>query len=57
MTVLSNNAGGYALTVHRAAFTPADLPLALSGSAPAGGQIGPALARWCVGGDPDRARE
>ncbi len=44
VTVLSNNAGGYALTVHRAAFTPADLPLALSGSAPAGGQIGGALA-------------
>jgi predicted extracellular nuclease len=44
VTVLSNNATGYALTVHRTAFTPADLPLAISGSAPAGAQIGPSLA-------------
>ena len=31
VTVVSNNATGYALSVHRTAFTPADLPLAISG--------------------------
>jgi uncharacterized protein len=44
VTVASNNATGYALSVHRSAFTPADLPLAISASAPAGTQIGAALA-------------
>lgn len=44
VTVVSNNATGYAVTVHRAAFLPADLPLGVAGTAPAGGQIGPALA-------------
>jgi uncharacterized protein len=44
VTVVSNNATGYALSVHRSAFTPADLPLAISGSAPAGAQIGSSLA-------------
>ncbi|MEN3342662.1 MAG: uncharacterized protein V7644_2066 [Actinomycetota bacterium] len=44
VTVLSNNATGYALTVHRSAFTPADLPLALSSTAPSGAQLGGALA-------------
>ncbi len=44
VTVVSNNATGYSLTVHRSAFTPADLPLAISASAPAGAQIGPSLA-------------
>jgi hypothetical protein len=29
-TVLSNDAAGYALTVHRTAFTPGDLPLAIA---------------------------
>jgi hypothetical protein len=43
VTVLSNNATGYALTVHRSAFTPADLPLAIAGSAPTGAQIGASL--------------
>jgi hypothetical protein len=40
VTVLSNNAAGYALSVHRSAFAPADLPLALSASAPSGGVLG-----------------
>jgi hypothetical protein len=40
VTVASNNATGYALTVHRSAFLPADLPLGLSASAPSGGQLG-----------------
>jgi len=43
VTVSSNNAAGYALTVHRSAFQPADLPLGLSATAPGGGQIGPQL--------------
>jgi Lamin Tail Domain len=43
VTVASNNAAGYALTVHRSSFLPADLPLGLSASAPAGGQLGPQL--------------
>jgi Lamin Tail Domain len=45
VTVSSNNSAGYALTVHRSAFVPADLPLGISAaSAPAGGQLGPQLA-------------
>jgi Lamin Tail Domain len=36
VTVISNNASGYSLTVHRSAFTPADLPLGISPSPPAG---------------------
>jgi hypothetical protein len=35
VTVVSNNATGYALTVHRSAFAPADLPLAIASSATA----------------------
>jgi hypothetical protein len=44
VTVVSNNATGYALTVHRTAFLPSDLPLGIAGTPPSGGQIGPALA-------------
>ena len=40
MTVASNHTAGYALTVHRSAFGPADLPLGLSATAPAGGVLG-----------------
>jgi hypothetical protein len=40
VTVASNHTAGYALTVHRSAFAPADLPLGLSASAPPGGQLG-----------------
>ncbi|HUQ05994.1 MAG TPA: hypothetical protein VM261_26005, partial [Kofleriaceae bacterium] len=36
VTVVSNNATGYWLGVRRTAFAPADLPLAISASAPAG---------------------
>jgi lamin tail-like protein len=44
VTVVSNNATGYALTVHRSAFTPSDLPLAISAaSAPNGGHLGTGL--------------
>lgn len=44
VTVSSNNDAGYALSVHRSAFQPADLPLGMAASAPTGGQIGPQLA-------------
>ena len=44
VTVSSNNTAGYALTVHRSAFQPADLPLGMTASAPSGGQIGASLA-------------
>lgn len=44
VTVVSNNGTGYALTVHRSAFLPADLPLGIAASAPSGGQIGATLA-------------
>jgi Lamin Tail Domain len=43
-TVASNLAAGYALTVHRSAFVPADLPLGLSATAPVGGQLGSGLS-------------
>jgi hypothetical protein len=43
VAVSSNDAAGYALSVHRSAFTPADLPLGMTASAPAGGTIGPQL--------------
>jgi hypothetical protein len=43
VTVNSNNANGYSLTVHRSAFTPADLPLGIAATAPSGGTLGPAL--------------
>jgi Lamin Tail Domain len=44
VTVVSNGNAGYSLTVHRAAFTPADLPLGIAGTAPSGGQLGGSLA-------------
>ena len=40
VTVTSNDAIGYSLTAHRSAFTPRDLPLGLSATAPAGGTLG-----------------
>ena len=43
VTVISNHEAGYALSVRRTAFVPADLPLGLSATAPSGGQLGPAL--------------
>lgn len=43
VTVSSSNDAGYALTVHRSAFAPTDLPLGLSSTAPAGGQLGGSL--------------
>jgi Lamin Tail Domain len=43
VTVGGNVPAGYSLDVHRSAFAPADLPLGIASSAPAGGQVGPAL--------------
>jgi hypothetical protein len=48
VTVTSNDAAGYALTVHRTAFTPSDLPLGLSATAPAGAQLGGSLGGGLV---------
>jgi len=42
--VSSNNTAGYSLVVARTAFAPADLPLALSATAPAGGVLGGPLS-------------
>jgi hypothetical protein len=52
VTVLSTNATGYALSVHRSAFTPADLPLGIAATAPAGAQLGGSLAGGAVVGVP-----
>ena len=54
VTVVSNNAAGYSLTVHRSAFAPADLPLGIAAIAPPGGSLG--VARRWRRLDPDRAR-
>jgi hypothetical protein len=43
VTVSSNNTAGYSLVVARTAFAPADLPLALAATAPAGGALGGAF--------------
>jgi hypothetical protein len=48
VTVVSTGATGYTLSVHRTAFAPADLPLGLGSTAPAGGQLGPALAGGAI---------
>jgi hypothetical protein len=44
VTVSSNNTTGYSLAVVRTAFVPADLPLALAATPPAGGALGSAFA-------------
>jgi hypothetical protein len=48
VTVASNNQTGYALTVHRSAFVPSDLPLGLSATAPPGGQLGGQLGNGAL---------
>jgi Lamin Tail Domain len=40
LTIVSNSATGYALSVHRTAFAPSDLPLAIGTAAPTGGTLG-----------------
>ena len=44
VTVSSNNAAGYSLSVARTAFSPRDLPLALAATAPAGASLAPPFA-------------
>jgi uncharacterized protein len=44
VTVTGNPSAGYALSAHRTAFSPADLPLGVASTAPAGGQVGAGLA-------------
>jgi hypothetical protein len=44
VTVVSNDALGYSLTVHRSLFQPSDLPLVVSSAAPTTGQLSAALA-------------
>jgi predicted extracellular nuclease len=43
VTVTSTGANGYALSVHRTSFSPADLPLGIGSAAPSGGQVNPIL--------------
>jgi hypothetical protein len=47
-TVASNGSTGYALSLHRTAFAPVDLPLGVSATAPAGAQLGALLAGGAV---------
>src|SRR4029078_6013737 len=44
VTVSSNNATGYSLTVARTAFAPRDLPLAIGATAPSGASLAPPFA-------------
>jgi predicted extracellular nuclease len=48
VTVVSNDAAGYSLTVHRTAFAPRDLPLGVAATAPAGTQLGGSLGGGIV---------
>ena len=52
VTVSSNNAAGYSLSVARTAFAPRDLPLAIGATAPAGASLAPALAGGALVGIP-----
>jgi hypothetical protein len=47
-TVVSTGSTGYALSVHRTAFTPADLPLGIASSAPPGAQLAGPLGGGAV---------
>lgn len=52
VTVSSNDTAGYALSVRRTAFTPADLPLGIAASAPAGAQLSSVFAGGALVGLP-----
>jgi Lamin Tail Domain len=52
VTVTSNRSTGYALSVHRSAFVPSDLPLGLTAAAPAGGQLGGQLSAGAMAAIP-----
>jgi Lamin Tail Domain len=44
VTVTSNDTAGYTLRAHRSAFSPRDLPLGLSATAPSGGVLGAGIS-------------
>jgi hypothetical protein len=48
VTIVSNDTAGYALSVHRSAFSPHDLPLGIGASAPSGGQLGSSFGSGLV---------
>lgn len=48
VTITSNDTAGYALSVRRTAFAPADLPLGISASAPAGTQLSAPFANGAL---------
>ena len=52
VTVSSNNAAGYSLSVARTAFSPRDLPLAIGATAPAGASLASSLAGGALVGIP-----
>ncbi len=52
VTVASGGSTGYVLSVHRTAFTPVDLPLVLSATAPVGTQLAAPLAGGALLGVP-----
>jgi hypothetical protein len=52
VTVSSNNAAGYSVSVARTAFSPRDLPLAIGATAPAGASLASALAGGSLVGIP-----
>jgi hypothetical protein len=54
VTVTSNIESGYALSVGRSSFVPADLPLGLAASAPTGGQVSGSLAGGAMAAIPVR---
>ena len=55
ITVTSTNGAGYTLSAHRSAFTPADLPLGLSATAPPTGAAWTGAGRRCTGAASGRA--
>ena len=52
VTVSSNNAAGYSLSVARTAFSPRDLPLAIGATAPPGASLASSLAGGAFAGIP-----
>ena len=52
VTVVSNDAAGYSLTVHRSAFAPSDLPLAISAVEPGTAKVGSGLANGALASIP-----
>ena len=55
VTVVSNDPAGYSLKVHRSAFAPGDLPLAISATAPGKATLGPRACGRRARSDPGGA--